>query len=146
MFNRKIVETILLASLFTFVLSAFGVDFSIYPKKLSDLDENITRILNSSNLNKSDAADLVNDLQSYVFHLGPLTNVLLSNIGVEDVAKTVYLQGRPAFLYVTLQEDLIQQTFRWNDNQMKVLHFLYDNAERQWNLFVEEFGKLNITI
>lgn len=137
---------LLVASFVALVLTLVEIDFSVYPHKLMNLDDKILRILNTSTPTKNDAEDLIMDLQTYVFSLGPLTNGMQNAKEVQEIAKHVYLRGRPVFLYVPIKQDIIQQTFRWTDNQMKVLHFLYDNAERHWNIFVEEFKKLNITI
>uniref|UniRef100_A0A1B6HC97 Uncharacterized protein n=1 Tax=Homalodisca liturata TaxID=320908 RepID=A0A1B6HC97_9HEMI len=137
---------VVVVSLVTCALAAFHINFSLYPQKLKDLDVNITRVLNSSTPDKKDAQDLLFNLQSYVYTLGPLTRIMPTDYEVHGVAKTIYQRGEPAFASTPIKMVAIQVAFQWTDVQMKVLHFVYDNAVKHWNDFVTEYEKLNILV
>uniref|UniRef100_A0A1B6LPN4 Uncharacterized protein n=1 Tax=Graphocephala atropunctata TaxID=36148 RepID=A0A1B6LPN4_9HEMI len=137
---------VVVVSLVTCALTGFHIEFSVYPQKLRELDGNITRILNSSSPGKEDSQDLLFGLQSYVYTLGPLTRIMPSDMEVHGVAKTIYERGEPAFASVPVKMGVIQMAFKWTDVQMKVLHFVYDNAVKHWNDFVTEYEKLDIIV
>lgn len=120
--------------IFILILTAFIFNHSSGNRlelELDLYDRKITQIL--QNPSPEEGKKLISYIKEYNKKLSYLLYLTdKKDRNVVKIAKQIWIKEGPAFLKLKINNDLLQETFEWDDYDMYQLHFLFGATKILW--------------